>query len=94
MSDRLALAHAFEDSGMPREKAEHVATTVYDAIRGEVARKADLLELEQRMGQRIATFEQRLSERITGVETRVAVLTWMASANLALVVAVLVQLFR
>ena len=82
------------NSGMPREKAEHVATTVHDAIRGEVARKADLLELEQRVGQQIATVEQRMSERIAGVGTRVAVLTWMASANLALVIAVLVKLFR
>src|SRR5689334_24345124 len=39
MSDRLALAHAFEDSGMPREKAEHVASAVFDALtrRGESA---------------------------------------------------------
>jgi hypothetical protein len=28
MSDRLALAHAFEDAGMAREKAESVATAV------------------------------------------------------------------
>jgi hypothetical protein len=42
VSDRLALAHAFEDAGIERAKAEHVAQVVLDAIRDNVATKADL----------------------------------------------------
>lgn len=63
MSDRLALAHASEDSGMSRDKAEHVATTVYDAIRGEVARKADLLELDTSARHRISITLRRAASR-------------------------------
>jgi hypothetical protein len=83
MSDRLALAHAFEDSGMPREKAEHVATTVYDAIRGEVVRKADLLELEQRIGVRIGRVEKSL-----------AVMRWQVGGLYAILVPVVWLLVR
>lgn len=49
MTDRLTLAHALEEGGLPRDAAEHVATEIYDAIRENVATKADLRELEQRL---------------------------------------------
>ena len=53
MSDRLALAHAFEDAGIVREKAEQLATAVLAAIRDNVATKSDLrlaiAELERRL---------------------------------------------
>jgi hypothetical protein len=49
MTDRLTLAHAFEDGGMSRGAAEKVATEIYDAIRENVATKADLRELEERL---------------------------------------------
>ncbi len=32
-TDRLTLARAFEDAGVERDKAEHVADVVFDAIR-------------------------------------------------------------
>ena len=64
MSDRLALAHAPEDFGMSRDKAEHVATTVYDAIRGEVARKADLLELDTSARHRVSITLRRAGEQV------------------------------
>ena len=34
MSDRLALAHAIEDAGIPRDKAQRVA--IFDAIHDNV----------------------------------------------------------
>ena len=45
MSDRLMLVNALEDAGIERRKAENVATVVFEAIRGNVATKADLAEL-------------------------------------------------
>ena len=32
MSDRLALANAIEDAGIPRDKAQRVASVIFDAI--------------------------------------------------------------
>ena len=31
MSDRLALANAIEDAGIPRDKAQRVASVIFDA---------------------------------------------------------------
>jgi hypothetical protein len=42
MSDRLALANAIEDAGIERAKAVRVASVIFDAIRGNVATKADV----------------------------------------------------
>ena len=42
MSDRLTVAHAFKDAGMSRDKAEHVASAIFEAIRGNVATKTDV----------------------------------------------------
>jgi len=49
MSDRLALANAIEDAGIPRAKAERVASVIFDAIHDNVATKADLERLEHRL---------------------------------------------
>jgi hypothetical protein len=46
MSDRLtlanALASAIEEAGIPRDKAERVATVIFDAIHHNVVTKADV----------------------------------------------------
>lgn len=42
MSDRLALSNAIEDAGIPRDKAERVASVIIDAIHDNVATKADV----------------------------------------------------
>jgi 2-phosphoglycerate kinase len=49
MSDRLTLTRALESSGMTGSAAERVATEIFDAIHDNVATKADLRELEQRL---------------------------------------------
>jgi hypothetical protein len=61
MSDRLALAHAFEDAGMARDKAEHVASVVLDAIHDNVATKTDLQMLAQGTKADLLAVEQRLT---------------------------------
>jgi len=45
MSDRLALANAIEDAGIPRDKAQRVASVIFDAIHDNVATKADVQAL-------------------------------------------------
>ncbi len=42
MSDRLALAHAIEDAGIPRAGAEGMATAIASFVIGSVATRADL----------------------------------------------------
>jgi hypothetical protein len=42
MSDRLALANAIEDAGIPRDNAQRVASVIFDAIHDNVATKADI----------------------------------------------------
>ncbi len=64
MGDRLTLTRALESSGLQSAAAERVATEIYEAIHDNVATKADLRELEQRLDLR---FEQ-LDRRIDGVE--------------------------
>lgn len=44
MSGRPTLAHAFEDAGIERDKAEGLATAVLGAIRDNVATKTDLTQ--------------------------------------------------
>ncbi|MGH7059526.1 MAG: hypothetical protein ACREFH_03995 [Stellaceae bacterium] len=64
MGDRLTPTRALESSGLQSAAAERVATEIYEAIHDNVAIKADLRELEQRLDLR---FEQ-LERRIDGVE--------------------------
>ena len=66
MSDRLALANAIEDAGIPRDKAQRVASVIFDAIHDNVATKADVQGVEARLDPKIAA----LSARIDLVEHR------------------------
>jgi hypothetical protein len=70
MTDRLTLTRALEGSGMQSAAAERIATEIYDAIHDNVATKADLRELEQRLDLR---FEQ-LDRRIDGMVVRLGAL--------------------
>jgi hypothetical protein len=42
VTDRLTLTRAFEGAGIASEAAERIATEIYDAIRDNVATKADI----------------------------------------------------
>jgi hypothetical protein len=52
MSDRLALSNAIEDAGIPRDKAQRLASVIFEAIHTSVATKADLQALETRLTER------------------------------------------
>ena len=45
MADRLTLAHAIEDAGIERTKAEALAGAIFDAVHDNVATKVDIKEL-------------------------------------------------
>jgi len=53
-ADRLALAHAIEDAGIARDKAERVASAIFDAINDNVATKADLFAVRSDLAAAIA----------------------------------------
>jgi hypothetical protein len=71
MTDRLTLTRALEGSGMQSEAAERIATEIYDAIHNHVATKADLRELELRVGVRFEAVETKIGE------VKTELLRWM-----------------
>ena len=46
MTDRLSLTNALADANIDRQKAERIATEIFDAIHENVATKQDLQHLE------------------------------------------------
>lgn len=78
MTDRLSLTNALPDANIDRQKAERIATEIFDAIHDNVATKqdlhtvetalrADMQALEQRMLLRFAELEHRLTVRFASV---------------------------
>jgi transcriptional regulator NrdR family protein len=67
LTDRLSLTNAFADANIDRKAAERIATEIFDAIHQNVATKADLQQLEQRMLLRLAELEHRLTVRFASV---------------------------
>ncbi len=49
MTDRLTLAHAIEDAGIERVKAEALAGAIFEAIHDNVATKVDIHDLRSEM---------------------------------------------
>jgi hypothetical protein len=50
MTDRLSLTNALTDANIDCQKAERIATEIFDAISDNVATKQDLLRLEALRG--------------------------------------------
>lgn len=71
MTDRLSLTDALADANIDRQKAERIATEIFDAIHDNVATKQDLqhavCDLEQRMLLRFSELEHRLTVRFASV---------------------------
>jgi transcriptional regulator NrdR family protein len=71
MTDRLSLTNALADANIERQKAERIATEIFDAIHDNVATKQDLQhaasDLEQRILLRLAELEHRLTMRFASV---------------------------
>jgi len=49
MTDRLSLTNALTDANIDRQKAERIATEIFDAIHDNVATKQDLQALEAKL---------------------------------------------
>jgi hypothetical protein len=67
MTDRLSLTNALADANIDRQRAERIATEIFDAIHDNVATKqdlelvrADLREVELRLGARVDRIVVRL----------------------------------
>lgn len=61
MSDRLALSNAIEDAGIPRDKAERMASVILDAIHDNVATKADVQAVRADLAMTAATLKADIS---------------------------------
>jgi len=68
MSDRLALAHVIEDAGIPRDKAENVATAIARFVEGRSATKADLERTEAALKTDINRVEYGLKAEIARLQ--------------------------
>ena len=64
MSARLALAHAIEEAGIAREKAEDIASAVVRLVEGGSATKADLLAQSAELKTEVAAFRGDLKADI------------------------------
>jgi hypothetical protein len=64
VSDRLALAHAIEEAGIQREKAENIASVVIRLVEGSVATKADVQAMGTELKADIATVRAELKADI------------------------------
>ena len=69
MSDRLALANAIEDAGIPRDKAQRVASVIFDAIHDNVATKGDVQASEAAVRSQQQASEAALRGEIVGVRS-------------------------
>jgi hypothetical protein len=71
MSDRLALANAIEDAGIPREKAERVASVIFDAIHDSVATKADVQASEAALKADITRLDMVLKAEVARLDVKI-----------------------
>jgi hypothetical protein len=80
MTDRLSLTNALADANIDRQKAERIATEIFDAIHDNVATKQDLERAESALKLEIAAvrtevsaLEQRMLLRFAELEHRLTV---------------------
>ena len=69
MTDRLSLTNALADANIDRQKAERIATEIFDAIHDNVATRQDLQNVEAALRVDIAAVETALKADIAAVET-------------------------
>lgn len=89
MTDRLSLTNALADANIDRQKAERIATEIFDAIHDNVATKADiatvradLQALEQRMLLRFAETDARIDRVVIRLGSLMVVLIGLLFAAL------------
>ena len=65
MTDRLSLTNALADANIDRQKAERIATEIFDAIHDNVATKQDIARLEAAMREMELRLDQRIDRMVT-----------------------------
>jgi hypothetical protein len=60
MTDRLSLTNALADADIDRQKAERIATEIFDAIHDNVATKQDLQRVEAALKTDIAAVRSNI----------------------------------
>jgi hypothetical protein len=78
LTDRLSLTNALADANIERQKAERIATEIFDAIHDHVATKADIDSLRAELLLRLAELEHRTMTRLGGLVVVVAGLLFAA----------------
>ena len=69
LTDRLSLTNALADADIERQKAERIATEIFDAIHDHVATKADLDRVHAGLKGDIAGLRTELKGDIAGLRT-------------------------
>jgi len=64
MTDRLSLTNALTDANIERQKAERIATEIFDAIHDNVATKQDLQLLRGELEAKIDLVRHQLITRL------------------------------
>ena len=82
MTDRLDLTNAFEAAGIERKAAEHLAAEIFDAIRENVATKADLAELRTDLRETELSLEARIDRVVVRLGSLMVVLLGLLFAAL------------
>jgi len=72
MADRLTLAHAIEDAGIERTKAEALAGAILEAIHDNVATKIDIRELRSELKADIQELRSELKADIQELRSEMA----------------------
>jgi hypothetical protein len=73
MTDRLSLTNALADANIDRQKAERIATEIFDVIHDNVATKQDLHTVETALRADVQALEQRMLLRFAELEHRLTV---------------------
>ena len=71
MTDRLSLTNALADANIDRQKAERIATEIFDAIHDSVATKADLDSARADLKADIAAVKADIRELELRLEARI-----------------------
>lgn len=78
MTDRLSLTNALADANIDRQKAERIATEIFDAIHDNVATKQDLQLIKAELEAKIDLVRHQLITRLGGLVVAAATLLFAA----------------
>src|SRR5271165_704199 len=73
MTDRLSLTNALADANIEHQKAERIATEIFDPIHDSVVTKQDLHPVESVLRADMQALEQRVLLRFAKLEHRLTV---------------------